>query len=160
MLLNEFLDTSAKTLFARRPILNIEAIQNWAKEQGFQTTLGDDLHVTVGFSEQPFHWQHLQPEKNRLTVRGGHRSIKRLGDKGAIALCFQSTILRNRWQEFKDEGASCDFPNYMAHVTISYNDEDLDISTITPYSGELTFGPEKFNEIQEDWVDNLKEDNL
>ena len=88
-----------KTLFASRPLLNTEDIRDWAKEQGFNSTLADDdMHVTIAFSKEPFDWSSFKPKTNKLTVKGGKRSIKQMGDEGAITLCFPSTSLKKRWQ--------------------------------------------------------------
>lgn len=159
MLLLELLDTSPKTLFVSRPLLNVDDIREWAKDQGFASTLPDgDMHVTIAFSKQAISWQDLVPEKNRLIVRGGKRTIKQLGDNKAITLCFPSRVLHERWQEFRDDGASWNFPSYLAHITISY--KPVELATIEPYSGDLIFGHEKFKEIDDHWQEDIEEDDL
>jgi hypothetical protein len=157
MQINEITEDSL-TLFAKRNILNGDEIYTWAKQQGFTSALArGDMHVTIAFSKEPFAWPKLlKPEARNLTIRGGVRTVEKFGD--AIVLCFPSRKLHDRWQEMMDQGASYDFPHYRSHVTISY--QDVDTSDVKPYEGDLIFGSEKFDEIDEDWNDKIEEDDL
>lgn len=158
MRLIEFSDTP-RTLFASRPLLNTDDVREWAKQQGFMSTLADgDMHVTIAFSKESFSWGKFEPSEKKLTIQGGEREVKQLGD--AITLCFPSHMLHDRWQEFREAGASWDFPRYLSHVTISYELGDLKLENVEPYNGELVFGPEKFKEVNDDWADNVKEVDL
>ena len=140
-----------QTLYVCRPLLNSAAIRRWAASQGFASALAaDDLHVTVAYSKAPVAWNQFVPQHNRLTLRGGTRSIKRLGDEGAIVLAFVSKQLLYRWTEFCEGGASWDHDGYHPHLTISY-ESDVDPGSIEPYQGELVFGPEKFTKVKDDW---------
>src|SRR5207253_1331612 len=47
-------------------------------------------------------------------------------------------------------GATTDFLNYKAHVTITYG-EDAPV-VVEPYDGPLVFGPEEWNEADSDWT--------
>jgi len=141
----------AETLYVSRPVLNGAAIRHWATSQGFDSALSnDDLHVTVAFSKTPISWQQFTPQHNRLTMHGGSRSIKKLGDKGAVVLTFLSERLLQRWTEFREGGASWDYDGYHPHITISYKGK-VDLATIQPYQGDLIFGPEKFGKVEDDW---------
>jgi hypothetical protein len=51
---------------------------------------------------------------------------------------------------FKDAGASWDYDDFKAHVTISYNSK-LDLKTVKPYTGRLVFGYEVFKPLDPDW---------
>jgi hypothetical protein len=145
-----------KTLFVKRTLLNADDIRAWAKSQGFHSTLSaDDMHVTIAFSKEPLDWGDLKPISRTLTNRGGERSIEKFGD--ATVLCFASDMLHERWQEFRDDGASYDFDEYRPHISISYKDVP---ENIEPFEDELKFGPEKFSEINDNWADNLREDDL
>jgi hypothetical protein len=138
-----------QTLYVCRPVLNSTALHRWAASQGFASALAD-LHVTVAYSHTPVAWQQFVPQHNRLTLRGGTRSLKCLGDEGAIVLAFSSQLLRQRWSEFCDGGASWDYESYQPHVTISYK-SDVDLGSIEPYQDALVFGPEKFGKLDDDW---------
>lgn len=151
------LELLGKPLFVSRPLLNTQAINRWAAEQGFTSTLGDDAHVTIAFSKQPVEWRQFAPQDNQLTIRGGQRHVQRLGDEGATVLRFASAALQQRWQAFCDGGASWDYDDYRPHLTISYNGHHLDLSQVTPYAGELIFGPERFKVVDEDWASKIAE---
>ncbi len=162
MLLTELLQrTIEKNLYVYRGLLNGDDLQAWAKEQGFKTTLeSEDMHVTIAYSKEKFDWSGIQPEKNKLIVRSGQRKIRRLGD--AIVLMFTSNRLRERWAELVDAGASWDFPQYISHVSLSFENE-IPLNTLKhmiPYTGELIFGGEIFQEIEKDWSDGIEEVNL
>jgi hypothetical protein len=146
------------TLYVSRPLLNADDLVKWAKEQGFGKTLtADDMHVTVAFSRATVDWEELAADPAPITVNGGDRAVKWLGNKGAAVLRFDSQVLADRWQEFRDAGASWDWPGYQPHVTISYDGADVALEDVEPYDGCLVFGPERFAEIDENWTDKVTE---
>jgi len=133
---------SAKTLYASRPLLNVDAFSAWATKQGL--VLQEDPHVTIVYSTTPIEWPETDPAP--ITVVGGARGIKQLGDEGAVALTFDSSRLRQRWEALLRAGAVSDYDTFCAHVTITC-DPVPDIAAIEPYEGPLEFGPEEFAEI-------------
>jgi hypothetical protein len=146
-----------KTLYVNRPLLNGKALTDWAKAQGFPTTLFD-LHVTIAFSRAPVDWKKFTPSQDNLEIKGGERSVVALGETGdAAVLRFESADLTKRWNEFIDGGASWDWPSYQPHVTISFKAEGVDLAKVEPYEGTLVFGPEEFAEVKEDWKDTVAE---
>lgn len=158
-------DAAPRTLYVQRKLLNAAEFIAWAKTQGFAiTTPADDLHVTVAFSRKPVDWmkagENWNSDKNgNLTVQpGGARLVEKLGDKGAVVLLFNSSELTWRHESIRREaGASWDFPEYQPHVTITYAGGDLDLSKVEPYRGKLQFGPEIFEELDDDWSSRLTE---
>lgn len=158
-------DASPRTLYVRRDLLNASEFIAWAKAQGFDTTLSaDDLHVTITYSKTPVDWMKMGAtwegnDKGELVVQpGGARIVEPLGDKGAVVLLFASSSLSWRHEEMIRNGASHDFPEYQPHCTITYAKPDgLDLSKIEPFRGALKFGPEIFEELDEDWAGKLTE---
>jgi hypothetical protein len=144
-----------KTLYVCRHLRNSSDVLAWARSQGLTKTLNaDDLHVTIAYSKQPVDWASLKPRDNSVMVAGGPRAIEALGKEGdAVVLRFESDRLDERHQQFKDAGASWDWPEYKPHLTIAYKGEgeDIDLSSIEPFAGDLEFGPEEFAEVDEDW---------
>lgn len=142
---------AAQTLFVRRPLENAQEVINWAKGQGFATTLApEDMHVTQMYSKEPLEWP--QPDEEPLTVAaGGERKVSPLGDQGAMVLHFASPDMQERYKDLVEAGAKSDFPTFKPHVTISWNAPDLDHKDVTPYDGPLKFGPERFKEVAPDW---------
>lgn len=148
---------ASRPLFVKRPLLNYADVAAWAKEQGFATTLAEDMHVTIAFSHAPVDWAALTPELWEIDVTGSQeRSVERLGDQGATVLRFQSSLLSGRWQEIRDAGASWGYDSYHPHVTISYS-PPADLAAVEPYAGSLIFGPEEFKPVKENWTDDIKE---
>jgi len=149
-------DESLKTLYVNRPLLNPDEFIAWAKSQGFKEPLkAHDLHVTIAFSKKPLDWSEFEPEGDIISG-GGNRAIEKLGDKGAVCLKFKSDELQKRWKQFKDAGASWDWPSYNPHITITYFGDDVDLNKVEPYDGPLEFGLEKFAEVDENWADKVK----
>lgn len=158
-------DAAPRTLYVQRKLLNAAQFIAWAKAQGFETTTpADDLHVTIAFSRVAVDWmkagQAWNNEKNGylLVEPGGARLVEKLGDKGAVVLLFNSSELAWRHEAIRrDAGASWDYPEYQPHVTITYAGGDIDLSKVEPYRGKLLFGPEIFQELDEDWSSRLTE---
>lgn len=151
-------DAAPRTLYVRRDVLNGAEIIRWAKAQGFKTTLpASDLHVTIAFSRADVDWMDVgESWQSKVEVApGGARIMEQFG-KARVVL-FNSDELKWRHERIKEAGASWDHPEYQPHITISYDPEAPDISDIEPYQGPIILGPEVFQEVKEDWADNIKE---
>lgn len=147
-----------QTLYVHRPLKNGAEFIAWAKAQGFGPTLtAEDLHVTIASSRAAVDWGALELHTNTLVASGGARTVKPLGDKGAVVLRFDSDALQSRWQEFRDAGASWDYEGYQPHVTITYSGSDVDLSKVEPFTGALEFGAEVFAPVNDDWVSGVVE---
>lgn len=147
------------SLYVYRPVLEPEALIAWAKAQDFPSMLEpDDLHVTVCYSKAPVNWNDIQQDPTSLYVGTSMpRAIKRFGD--AIVLLFGSQALQGRWQQFQDIGASWDHDGYNPHITLSY-DPDFDISNVEPFDGSILLGGEVFQQVKNNWADDLDEVEL
>jgi hypothetical protein len=157
-------DAQPRSLYVSRKLLNADAVIAWAKKQGFDTTLAAaDMHVTVLFSRASVDWMKMgsgwdDGQDGKLKIApGGARMIEKF-DGGAVVLLFSSSSLSWRHKDMVRQGASHDFDEYAPHVTITYEARaDLDLAKIEPYRGELIFGPEIFEEIDEDWKQPVTE---
>ncbi|NSZ57784.1 DUF1073 domain-containing protein [Agrobacterium tumefaciens] len=152
-------DASPRTLYVSRKVVNAADLIEWAKGQGFKTTLpADDLHVTIAYSRDPVDWMKVgESWAGELKVAaGGPRLMERFGE--ARVLLFKAAELDWRHENIKAAGASWDHPKYQSHITISYDPESPDLESIEPYQGEIILGPELFAEVKEDWSENLKEE--
>jgi len=146
-------EKTPKPLYVCRHLVNVDDLLSWAEDQGFGETLdADDLHVTQLYSQSPVEWGTFDPQTDELVIRGGEREVHPLGDEGAIVLRFNAGPLQKRHKEFLEGGGSHGYDSYKPHVTITYEPGDLDISQVEPYTGDLVFGPEEFNEIEKDAV--------
>lgn len=157
-------DAAARTLYVSRKVLNAGAIIDWAKAQGFETTLpAEDLHVTVAYSKTPVDWMAVaqawtnKPNGNLTSSAGGPRMVEQFGE-GAIVLLFNNTELTWRHQDILDAGASWDWPDYQPHITFTYQPGSVDLDQVEPYRGVIELGPEVFEEIDGGWADRLDEE--
>lgn len=143
-------DAAPKTLYVRRDVLNRDEILEWARDQGFKTTLeADDLHVTIAYSRRKVDWMRV-PEPWSATIeldQGGPRVMDLFGE--ARALLFRSGELEYRHREFERAGATWNHPEYQPHITISYGEDSPEIDEIEPYRGRILLGPEIFEEVEE-----------
>lgn len=146
-----------RTLYVKRVLKDPEPFIAWAKSQGFQTTLlPGDLHVTVAYSRAPMLWPDPQDGEVTANLSDG-RAIERLGDGGAVVLKFRSPHLLARWDYLRSIGATWDWPSYIPHITISWDAADVNIEDVAPYKQPLVFGPEIFQELNEDWKESITE---
>lgn len=152
-----------RTLYVRRDLLNGGDLVKWAKAQGFKSTLEpSDMHVTITFSRRPVDWMKMGESwsgdnKGELVVKpGGARMVEKLG-ASAVVLLFACSELSWRHEDMVHNGASFDFDQYQPHVTISYAGAPADLTKVEPYRGELRFGPEIFEELDEDWKAGVSE---
>ncbi|MDT4859740.1 hypothetical protein FQZ97_942640 [compost metagenome] len=157
-------DAAARTLYVSRKVLNADAIIAWAKGQGFDTTVpAEDMHVTVAYSKTPVDWMAVaqawtqKPNGNLTCSAGGPRLVEQFGE-GAIVLLFNNTELSWRHQDILDAGASWDWPEYQPHITFTYSPGSIDLDQVEPYRGVIELGPEIFEEVEEDWSDNVREE--
>jgi hypothetical protein len=140
-----------------RQLINSVEFIGWARSQGFDEMLDEsEFHVTIAFSREKVDWDEIELKTDTMTISGGKRLVEPLGDDGAVVLKFNSDFLPKRWQEIRDVGASWDFEGYTPHVTIKYNDIDIDLSQVEPFTGKLIFGPETMTELNLNWSKDKK----
>jgi hypothetical protein len=154
-----------RPLYVSRPLLNAEAVREWARSAGFTSALAaDEMHVTVAFSRKPVDWQAIPPDTRPLTIElthDGDQRVKTLGS--ATVLRFTAPALEKRWRAFRAAGASWDFPSYQPHVTITYKPPGrwpTPPDRMQPYHGPLRFGPERYAALDEDWKGGVQESPL
>jgi hypothetical protein len=105
----------------------------WAVEQGIDNIVpADELHATVIYSLNDFDGYTVSPERT-IFISPKTYEMKVLGppEKPALVLSFYSEKLVNRYKEAKQLGAKFLYPNFIPHITISYDwDYRKDISQI------------------------------
>jgi hypothetical protein len=160
-------DAAPRTLYVSRKLLNADALVAWAKGQGFETTVpADQMHVAICYSRAPVDWMAMgqawgEDSEGRLRVApGGARMLDVYGNlKQAIVLLFNSSDLCWRHEQLEQAGATHDYDEYQPHVTITYEaPAGFDMAAVEPYRGELIFGPEIFEEVNEDWSQSIEEE--
>lgn len=169
-----------KTLYVYRPVENAEDIIAWAKGQGFKSLLpADRLHVTIIASATEINWAnlfddyHLEPTDERKSmcecgpvyrfedraktkkIEGGVREVKKLGEKGAVVLAFESLSLTSRWLDLRRAGAVSKFSAFQPHVTLTLSG-DLP-KDIQPYNGPIILGEECWEEFKDGAYEGVEE---
>jgi len=159
-------DASPRTLYVSRPVVNADEIRAWAKAQGFAVVQPTEaLHVTIAFSRSPVDWMKVgepwagNANGELVIAPGGARLVEPLGPKGAIVLLFNSTELAWRHLQIREAGASWDWPEYQPHITITYDQQGVDLAKVEPYRGQIVLGPERFEEIKDGWSETVVEDS-
>lgn len=163
--------SGAKPVYLKRSVMNAERIHEWAAEQGFETALdADDMHVTVIYSKDAFSkWITERADDaydntlsyGNIVIRGGHRSIERLGENGeAVALRIESPELASENAMYRTMGASTDWPDFKPHITITWNAADLDVASVKPFDGDIVLGELVAKPMNENWRDNISETPL
>jgi phage-related protein (TIGR01555 family) len=161
-------DAEPRPLYVQRKLLNADDVISWAKSQGITPTLtADQMHVTVLYSREPVDWMAMgsawdQNDQGELRVApGGPRMLEQFGSvEPATVLLFNSSALSWRHEDMVSKGASHDFDDYVPHITLSYGvPAGFDLSSIEPYRGELVFGPEIFEALDDDWKSKITMDD-
>lgn len=150
-----------KSLYIYRSVENADEIIEWAKAQGFETTIpAKDMHVTIAFSKKSVEWDKIIAKQTKVNIDGGVRKVEKLGEEGAVVLSFNSSILKSRWNEILKSGATWDYDEYSPHVTISYKAGDIDLGSIEPYDGAIVLGKEVKEKVDEEWASTIKEKSM
>lgn len=143
-------------LCAMAKLLNGDDLVKWAREQGFtHITSPEDLHVTVAYSKEPIDPTQMPPfERIKLTgMQSAERSLGYLGENKALVLHLgeeECAPLKERWQKYRDLGASWDYDSYKCHLTISYKEDfnEQQLQNMKPYLGSLIFDTETVKELK------------
>jgi hypothetical protein len=155
------------SIYISRQLLNYHDIVNWARDAGFKTMMPiESLHVTVVYCKHKVDWTTVdrdQPEmilvpeeKDDEEGRAVHQF-----DGGATVLEIKSDELLERNEALRELGIHSKFPDYRAHITISYKKpKGLKIEDIEPYRGPIILGPEKIMEASSGWKEDYKELDL
>jgi hypothetical protein len=147
--------TTPRPLYVYRPVLNWKAIADFYKKQdGIESTLGADMHVTVIYSKKAIDWLKVGEDNFASTDKDGNLTIKPGGPRvmeqfgQALVLAFASSDLsyRHNSAEYRAD-ASYDFDDYTPHVTITYKAGAVDVMHMPVYTGEIILGPEVFEVI-------------
>lgn len=159
---DEIVPETPKPTYVFRPVVNAKEILDWAKSQGFPSTLTeDDLHVTMFYSKTPVsrNLPGIKPRTDNITVKGGKRKLEVFGED-SIVLTLESAELQQRFADAKADGVISDFPTFRPHITISVA-SDIDISKIEPFKGDIVLGKETAEDIipdaQADIVEEVNE---
>lgn len=134
------------TLYVMRPVMNPQAIVNWMGEAGLPADAvhdPTDWHITIAYSSAEVDWSRLTPRHDVLQLPDQHWSPTTFGEVHVL-LAERAPALHTRWQEFRDAGASYDFPEYNPHITVSKTNYP-NWNDVGRFRGDIILGPECFN---------------
>lgn len=164
------LNATPRSLYVYRNLLNGDEVRKWFFDQGVGIMLeADDMHVTIAYSRAKLDWLKIGDDwtgdsDSTLKVReGGPRVMELFGTgKNTLVMAFSSSSLSWRHEDIKRAGASWDWPEYNPHITLTTKADEAGVTrevfdSIKPFTGELRFGPELFEELVEDWSSTVKE---
>lgn len=111
-----------------------EEIVKWAKDQGIPNVLNsDEIHTTLIYSRVGFKHSCSSTDFDTDISDGEFHVFtnEKLGHK-ALVMKFKSKTLSNRHNEIMKNNpkAVYDFPEYIPHITLSYDVEDFDVSKL------------------------------
>lgn len=109
--------TVGKGVYVSRKVENKDQFIQWAKDQGY-TEINEDLHVTISYSRK-YYDPEFSDIKQVEVLPEQFGKIDILGD--GTVLFFDNTQLKKDWQDKIDQGATWDYPDFIPHITISYN---------------------------------------
>ncbi len=145
-------------LYVKRPLTpgSAERLHDWAVEQGIKNIVPPELmHSTQVHSTAEVDTDKLKPLLTLLDIGDG-RWLSHLGTGNALVMFFLSQEMQDRHKEALAAGASWDFPQFMPHITISYDTENVDAHQYgmdAPPDFPLQLGPEVFEASNDNWVE-------
>lgn len=169
-----------KTLYVYRPVENAEDILAHFRGQGFKSLLpAEKLHCTIMASAAELNWatlfddHHIEPAEERKsmcdcgpvyrwedrtktkTIENGVREVKKLGDKGAVVLGFESLSLTQRWIDLRRAGAASKFSAFQPHITLTLTGDIP--KDVQPYNGPIVLGEECWEEYKDGAYEGVEE---
>lgn len=140
-------------------VQNHEELSKWFQDQGLKTIPSKEMHCTIAYSKKEF--KHNINKEDIKVLPKDLIEIAPLGDDGCVVLKFKSKEMTNRWQQCMDEGAMYDYPEYISHTTIALDVKDKElINNLKVPDFPITFGEEIVEELDLDWKNKLKENEM
>lgn len=151
------------SIYISRKVLNYRDIVDWARTSGFTTMMPvESLHVTVVYCKNIVDWNEVSRDEPEMILipSGDDRSVH-MFDGGALVLEIKSDELLERNEELRTQGIHSKFPDYRAHITITYKKpKGLKVQKIKPYDGPIILGPEVIEEAGGGWKEDYVELDL
>lgn len=153
------------SIYISRKVINYQDIIDWAQHAGFKTMMPvDSLHVTVVYCKHKVDWGTVtrdEPEMILVPSDDDEERAVHLFDGGACVLEIKSPDLLERNEALRAQGIHSKFPDYRAHITITYKKpKGLKVENIEPYRGPIILGPEVFEEASSGWKADYEETPL
>ena len=96
-----------------------------------ESKFNSDLHATIVYSEEELGLTHGTNPLSGTMKPVGLKYLGALGSKWrAIVVEVQSDVLQERYNYYLSKGYKPRFPNYLQHISLAYEPDELDLSTI------------------------------
>lgn len=117
-------------------------LKKWCKENDLsvQDKVFDELHITICYSRKvfPFKKDDLIEDLSKWRVKPVKFEVFGTEDTSKyLVLVVNCKKLTDRWQHYMDQGASFDFDNYTAHISLvkgydgtKEDAEELDVESL------------------------------
>lgn len=135
-------------------VLNCVELAEHFNKSGLNVIQPNHLHCTILYSEKSF--QHVIDESiievkpEELEMR-----LSTLGDN-CIVLKLNNQELTKRHLKALEEGGVHGYTTYQAHITLRYDDTDLDLSKLVKPNFPILLGNEYDEPLDLDWKKNIK----
>ena len=101
----------------------VTALKKWCKENDLpvQDNVFDELHITICYSRKvfPFKKDELIEDLSKWRVKPVKFDVFGTEDTSKyLVLVVSCKKLTDRWQHYMDQGASFDFDDYVAHISL------------------------------------------
>ncbi len=132
MLLNEIKKPSNIGTYAggRFDDSTTESLRKYIEDNNIPNPVGD-FHTTILYSRK--HCPNYQPIIYDSPISGKAVKLEKFDDGNVLSLVFDSPELSKRHDELmKEHEATWDYPEYIPHVTLSYDASNVNIEDLTP----------------------------
>ena len=148
------MNQNTKGTYVSVKVKNNLELYEWFKNQNIDVLDKEDLHCTLAYSKKEF--KHVLNDSDILVNSSSiHNKLEPLGDEGAIVMKFDSEEMNKRFNQCIKEGALYDYPQYIPHISISYNGKDIDLDKIKVPDFDIILCDETTEELDLDWKDKL-----
>ena len=104
-------------------------LKNWCYNNDIPCIDGKELHCTLLFSRKPVE-KLCRFDGSRILVRAGIKGWKKLGT--ALTLSLDAPHAEHIHRLMIEQGGTHDFPDYIAHTTVSYGWESDELPDNIP----------------------------
>lgn len=138
-------------LFVERKVINFDEIHDWFTRQSIDGLIKpSEYHITVAYSRKDVNLQNLEFDTSTLLIPGNQfNGLEIFGDY-LVQLVLTDVRLFSRFNYFKQNGCSWDYPSYCPHISIAEHTK-TDLNEIEPYQGNIIPGPEIWEELNTDF---------
>ena len=152
-------------IYISRKVLNYQDIVEWARNAGFDTMMPEEsLHVTVVYCKHIVDWSLVERDQPEMIyVPHDEDELREVHNfnAGACVLEIQVPELTKRNKKLRELGIHSKFPDYRAHITITYQKPDwINVEEVEPYRGCIVLGPEIVERATNDWKEGFEEIEL